>query len=125
MSGKPSRKWGQAWLGIAAAALLLGACNDDTIVVQEGDACPVFPAAVPSAPTPVACNNAALTSYDELLIITPHPDDEVLGFAGLMLEFIRLNKPVHIVVVTVGDAYCDACSFWKNVGIEPSMKTWG
>lgn len=108
-----------------AAALMLGGCTGDSTVVTETNACAVFPSAVPSAPAPVACNNAALTGYDELLIITPHPDDEVLGFAGLMLEFIRLNKPVRIVVVTVGDAYCDACAFWKNVGSEPSMQKWG
>ena len=42
----------------------------------------------------------------------------------MMLEFLRLGKPVRIFVVTIGDAYCDACSFWKNVGIEPVMQKW-
>ncbi len=48
----------------------------------------------------------------------------MLGFAGLTQEFLRLGKPVRIFVVTIGDAYCDACSFWKNIGIEPSMQKW-
>ncbi len=104
--------------------LLLAGCSGDTIF-QTTVACPVVPASAPAPPAAVTCNNSALTSYDELLIIGPHPDDEVLGFAGLAQEFKRLGKPVRIVVVTIGDAYCDACSFWKNMGVEPSMAKWG
>ncbi len=69
---------------------------------------------------PVAgeCNNSALTGYDELLIIAPHPDDEVLGFAGLAAEFMRQGKPVRTVVVTDGDAYCTACSLWTTGSVN-------
>jgi LmbE family N-acetylglucosaminyl deacetylase len=70
------------------------------------------------------CHNEALTFYDELLLIVPHPDDEVLGFAGLMSEFIRLGKPVSIVIVTAGDSYCQACAFWKNIGDTRVMSEW-
>ncbi|MFZ4441260.1 MAG: PIG-L deacetylase family protein [Syntrophales bacterium] len=87
--------------------------------------CPEVPASRPQSPSAVTCNNSALAGYDELLIIAPHPDDEVLGYTGLMLEFIRQKKPVSIVVVTIGDAYCDACSFWKNVGQVQPMLQWG
>lgn len=69
-------------------------------------------------------HNEALTFYDELLLIVPHPDDEVLGFAGLMSEFIRLGKPVSIVIVTDGDSYCQACAFWKNIGDTRVMSEW-
>jgi LmbE family N-acetylglucosaminyl deacetylase len=86
--------------------------------------CPTVPAAEPAPPAPQPCRNEALTSYDELLLIVPHPDDEVLGFAGLMSEFIRLGKPVSIVVVTDGDAYCEACAFWKNIGESRTMAEW-
>lgn len=86
--------------------------------------CPGVPAVEPAPPAPQPCANEALTAYDELLLIVPHPDDEVLGFAGLMSEFIRLGKPVTIVVVTDGDGYCDACAFWKNIGITRAMAEW-
>jgi LmbE family N-acetylglucosaminyl deacetylase len=86
--------------------------------------CPTVPAVAPAPPAPPACLNEALTSYDELLLIVPHPDDEVLGFAGLMSEFIRLGKPVSIVIVTDGDGYCDACAFWKNIGSTTKMSEW-
>ncbi len=86
--------------------------------------CPVVSAVAPAPPAPRPCQNEALTAYDELLLIVPHPDDEVLGFAGLMSEFIRLGKPVSIVVVTDGDAYCEACAFWKNIGESRTMAEW-
>jgi LmbE family N-acetylglucosaminyl deacetylase len=86
--------------------------------------CPAVPAVEPAPPAPRPCHNEALTCHDELLLIVPHPDDEVLGFAGLMSEFIRLGKPVSIVVVTDGDAYCEACAFWKNIGDTRAMSEW-
>ena len=86
--------------------------------------CPGIPAGVPAPPLAGACQNEELASYDELLLLVPHPDDEVLGFAGLMSEFIRLHKPVSIVIVTDGDGYCDACAFWKNIGRTASISDW-
>lgn len=71
--------------------LSLSSCSSDPNQIN----CAVVPATTQPS-EPVTCNDSALTGYDELVIITPHPDDEVLGFAGLMLEFIRLNKPVSI-----------------------------
>jgi LmbE family N-acetylglucosaminyl deacetylase len=65
-------------------------------------------------PPPPACENDALLGHDALLVLAPHPDDEVLGFAGLIDAFLQRGKPVEIVVVTDGDAYCEACRFWKS-----------
>jgi LmbE family N-acetylglucosaminyl deacetylase len=64
------------------------------------------------------CDNAALTAYDGLLVIAPHPDDETLAFAGLITAYMRQDKPVKVVVVTDGDANCDACRFWKNTSLH-------
>jgi len=64
------------------------------------------------------CDNAELTNFDGLLILAPHPDDEILGFTGLAGEFVRQGKPVRTVVVTDGDAYCDACTFWTTGSIN-------
>ncbi len=69
-------------------------------------------------PEPLACNNAEFSAYDGLLIVAPHPDDEVLGFAGLAAEFIRQGKPVRTVVTTDGDAYCEACALWTTGSVE-------
>jgi LmbE family N-acetylglucosaminyl deacetylase len=69
------------------------------------------------------CDNAALTGYPALLVIAPHPDDETLGFAGLIDAYSRAGKPVSVVVVTDGDAYCEACRFWKSSSVAGPMCT--
>lgn len=66
------------------------------------------------------CDNGRLTDFDRLLILAPHPDDEVLGFAGLADAFARQGKPVETVVVTDGDGYCDACTLWNTGTIHGS-----
>ena len=77
------------------------------------DCAPLTLPAVEAPPAP-ACANDDLTSYDGLLVFAPHPDDEILGFAGLSAAYRARGKPVDVVVVTDGDAYCEACQFWKN-----------
>ena len=68
----------------------------------------------PVPPVIGQCANDALTNFDDLLILAPHPDDEVLGFAGLASTFTSLGKSVRTVVVTDGDAYCVACALWTT-----------
>lgn len=70
-----------------------------------------------------SCDNDSLTAYPALLVLAPHPDDETLGFSGLIDAYLRAGKPVNVVVVTDGDAYCDACRFWKNSTMTGAMCT--
>lgn len=70
------------------------------------------------APETTGCDNPELTAFDDLLIVAPHPDDEILGFAGLADAYIRQGKPVRTVVVTDGDAYCEACSLWTTGSVD-------
>ena len=70
------------------------------------------------APVAGECRNAELTNFDGLVIIAPHPDDEVLGFAGLADAFAAQGKPVRTIVVTDGDAYCGACALWSTGSIN-------
>jgi LmbE family N-acetylglucosaminyl deacetylase len=69
------------------------------------------PGASAAAPS---CDNDALTAHAALLVVAPHPDDEALGFTGLVDAYLQAGKPVTVVVVTDGDAYCEACRFWKS-----------
>lgn len=69
------------------------------------------------APPPAPCD-PALEDRAGLLVLAPHPDDEVLGFAGLIDAYRRQGKPVEVVVLTDGDAYCEACRFWKSGSVE-------
>jgi len=75
------------------------------------------------AATANSCDNGALTAYPALLVVAPHPDDETLAFAGLIDAYTRAGKPVSVVVVTDGDAYCEACRFWKNSTVAGPMCT--
>jgi LmbE family N-acetylglucosaminyl deacetylase len=76
------------------------------------------PEGVLAAPPAPACDDAALTGFDGLLVLAPHPDDEVLGFAGLTAAYLEQGKPVEVVVVTEGDAYCEACRFWSSGSVR-------
>lgn len=45
-----------------------------------------------------------LTAGEPFVIVAPHPDDETLGCAGLMMQAGDLGIPFHIVVATDGGA---------------------
>ena len=55
-------------------------------------------------------DEAPFTSVTELLgearrliVVAPHPDDEVLGAGGLLVEAIRLGLEPHLIAVTDGE----------------------
>jgi LmbE family N-acetylglucosaminyl deacetylase len=73
------------------------------------------------APAATSCDNETLTAHPALLVLAPHPDDEMLGFAGLIDAYLRAGKPVTVVVVTDGDAYCESCRFWKSGSVTGPM----
>lgn len=45
----------------------------------------------------------ALGSSDRVLILAPHPDDEVLGCGGIIQEAVAKHLPLRIVFLTYGD----------------------
>ena len=47
--------------------------------------------------------NVILVPQDRILILAPHPDDEVLGCGGIIQKSIKLNLPLRIVFLTYGD----------------------
>jgi N-acetylglucosamine malate deacetylase 1 len=42
-------------------------------------------------------------SKQKLLVIAPHPDDEVLGCAGLIHRVKSSGGKVYVLIMTVGD----------------------
>lgn len=44
-----------------------------------------------------------------LLIIAPHPDDEVIGCAGLILHSLDKGNDVYIIILTGGEASHNGC----------------
>ncbi len=47
----------------------------------------------------------ALDPADRLLVLAPHPDDEVLGCGGIIEQAMAMKLPVRIVFLTYGDFY--------------------
>jgi LmbE family N-acetylglucosaminyl deacetylase len=46
-----------------------------------------------------------LESKDRILILSPHPDDDILGCAGVIQEAVNRHLPVAVVYLTNGDNY--------------------
>ncbi len=46
-----------------------------------------------------------LDATDRLLILAPHPDDEVLGCGGIIQQGVAMGLPIRIVFLTYGDFY--------------------
>ncbi|MDQ2757233.1 MAG: PIG-L family deacetylase [Actinomycetota bacterium] len=44
-----------------------------------------------------------LTGWDDVLVLAPHPDDEVLGVGGLMRRLVAQGSRVEVLAVTDGD----------------------
>jgi len=45
-----------------------------------------------------------LSEGDRILVLAPHPDDEVLGAGGVLREAVRRGLPVRVVFLTNGDS---------------------
>ena len=45
-----------------------------------------------------------LSPTDRILVLAPHPDDEVLGAAGVIQQAVDLKLPLKIVFLTYGDS---------------------
>jgi mycothiol S-conjugate amidase len=72
------------------AALLVGGCRTAASLVAG---------APETAAAPVS-----LQDGDRVLVLAPHPDDEVLGAGGILREAVRRGLPVRVVFLTHGDS---------------------
>lgn len=54
----------------------------------------------------------------DLVVFAPHPDDETLGAAGVMMQALGRGERVHVVIFTNGDGYPDAASLLLNKPVD-------
>lgn len=48
-------------------------------------------------------NGLNLSRYENIVIISPHPDDEVFGCGGLIYELRKLDKKVSVIFMSKGE----------------------
>lgn len=53
--------------------------------------------------TNMTYENISISSEDRILILAPHPDDEVLGCGGIIQKAVELGIPIKVVFLTYGD----------------------
>ena len=51
----------------------------------------------------------SLPLTDDTVIIAPHPDDEVIGCAGLIQALVERGTPPHVIILTGGEASHRGC----------------
>lgn len=72
--------------------------------------------ALGAAPAPTLPQMPPLDAHDRVLVVAPHPDDETLCCAGLLLQAQRAGASVAVVWVTAGDSFeLDAMLVERNV----------
>ena len=45
----------------------------------------------------------AVTSADRIVIVAPHPDDDIVGAAGLIQQALAVGADVRVIYLTNGD----------------------
>ena len=53
---------------------------------------------------PSRIGNVSISSTDRILVLAPHPDDEVLGAAGIIQQAVSQKLPIKVVFLTYGDS---------------------
>lgn len=48
-------------------------------------------------------SNQSVYFSKNLLVLAPHPDDEILGLGGIILQFLKNGSKIHIVYLTDGE----------------------
>lgn len=64
-------------------------------------------------------NSSELVMSDKVLIVAPHPDDEVLGCSGLIQRLLNEGKQVDVVILSDGGkSHAGCCKIDKSTLIE-------
>ena len=77
---------------------------------------PSVPAFAQGPPTPL---NLSINRATRLLVIAPHPDDDVLGAGGLIRRVVKAGGSVRVVWTTSGDGFPEGVE--TSEGISPRV----
>lgn len=90
------RRW--AWPAALGVALVF-ACGATGAAANDAGA---------AGETRASPASLAVGERERLLVVAPHPDDEVLGAGGLIQRVLARGGTVDVLLVTAGDGYPDA-----------------
>lgn len=62
---------------------------------------------------PLLAAAALASNHDRVVIVSPHPDDEILGVGGTMTQLSLQGVPILVVAVTDGEA--------SHAGLDPAQ----
>src|SRR5271168_3886131 len=63
-----------------------------------------------------------ITANDRIIVVAPHPDDEVLGAGGLIQQACAVGAEVHVIYLTSGDHNQIAFKIYKlRLHLSPSQ----
>ncbi len=88
-------RYRQLFRSVATHGVLVGFCCAMSTVGVMAESRPAVETALVSKPT--------LNPDDRILVLSPHPDDETLGCAGVIQQAVAMKLPVRIVWLTYGD----------------------
>ena len=63
----------------------------------------------------------AIGPATRLLVLSPHPDDETLGAAGLIRRVVKAGGTVRVVLLTSGDAFAEGVETSDGI-VNPTVE---
>ena len=94
---RPAARWFLALLLVVLAVVAAGCAHEVPAAAPNFVFNPAAPTSPPDRP------ELMLADDDRILILAPHPDDEVLATGGLVQQAIAKGLPVEVVFLTNGD----------------------
>lgn len=67
-------------------------------------------------------NKSSLLLPDASIIIAPHPDDEVIGCAGLIQQLLKAGKQVDVVILSGGEKSHSGCCHIDETALKETRR---
>lgn len=87
---------------------------NDNPIVGNGTSLQAWQGSSKLAALPVIGADLLVPSGSRAVIVAPHPDDEILGFGGLMQQLAHLGRGMKLISVTDGSASHPGSSVWST-----------
>ncbi len=84
----------------------------DNLIVGHGTSLQAWQGSVKLAELPVIGADLLVPPGSRAVIVAPHPDDEILGFGGLMQQLAQLGRAMELISVTDGSASHPGSDLW-------------